>query len=176
MRWRAGGWTVRTPEKARFPLENVEQVRSRVRALLKENDATALVSSAACGADLIGLAEAGRFGLKRKVILPFDRVSFRATSVDDRPGEWGALYDQIIDAVEAAGDLITLRSDSDDAAYSAASRAILDRAVAMGRASEETATAVLIWDGTSRGDHDMTEEFGTEARRRGLAVVEILTI
>ena len=161
---------------ARFPLRNIGNVRTRAREVLTEKGATALVSSAACGADLIALSEAGQLGLRRRVILPFARRRFRETSVTDRPGEWGPLYDQVLDEVEAAGDLVILQNGSDDEAYSAANRAILDEAVALAKAVDKPAIAVLIWDGVSRGDHDLTEEFGAEARRRGLAVTEVRTI
>jgi len=163
-------------KKPRFPLRNVERVRTRVREVLKEKGATALLSSAACGADLIALSEAGELGLRRRVILPFERRRFRETSVTDRPGEWGPLYDQVLDAVEAAGDLVILQNVSDDEAYSAANRAILDEAVALARTAQKPPIAVLIWDGVSRGVGDLTEEFGAEARRRGLAVTEVRTI
>jgi hypothetical protein len=159
----------------RFPATNVETVRMRIRAILQEKSATALVSSAACGADLIALSEAGQLGLRRRVILPLERGRFRDTSVTDRPGNWGSLYDQILDAVEAAGDLVILPKQLDNEAYSAANRAILDEAVALARTVHEPATAVLVWDGTSRGDDDLTEEFGVEASRRGLVVAEVRT-
>src|SRR5882672_10452911 len=79
-------------KQPRFPPRNVERVHTQTRAVLKEKGATALVSSAACGADLIALSEAGQLGLRRRVILPFERRRFRETSVTDRPGEWGRLY------------------------------------------------------------------------------------
>ena len=120
-------------KEPRFPVSNIETVRTRVRAVLQEKGATALVSSAACGADLIALSEAGQLGLRRRVILPTERRRFRETSVTDRPGEWGALYDQILDAVEAAGDLVVLQNRPDDDAYSAANCAILDEALALAK-------------------------------------------
>jgi hypothetical protein len=163
-------------KEPRFPLQNVESVRARARAVFREKGATTLVSSAACGADLIALSEAGQLGLRRRVILPFERRRFRETSVTDRPGEWGPLYDQVLDAMEAEGDLVILQNGSEDEAYSAANRAILDEAVELAEAVHEPATAVLIWDGVPRGDHDLTEEFGAEARKRGLAVTEVRTI
>lgn len=163
-------------KELRFPLRNVERVRTRVLAILKEKGATALVSSAACGADLIALSEAGHLGIRRRVILPFERKRFRETSVTDRPGEWGPLYDQVLDAVEAAGDLVILQTASDNEAYSSANRAILDEAVTLAKAVHEPITAVVIWDGASRGAHDLTEEFGAEARKRRLGVREVRTI
>ena len=162
-------------ENPRFPLYNVETVRTRLHALLAETNARSLVSSAACGADLIAQSEAGELDLRRKVILPFARERFRETSVTDRPGDWGKLYDEVLDAVTAAGDLVVLQNVPDDRAYSAANAAILDEAAKLAKTSHEPLMAVQVWDGASRGDHDLTEEFGVEARRRGLEVKEIRT-
>jgi len=162
-------------KQARFPLINVDTVRMRVRALLREKGATALVASAACGADLIALSEAAGLGIRPRVILPFERQRFRNTSVTDRPGHWGPLYDQILDDVEPMGDLVVLQNGSGDDAYSAANSVILDEAVDLGKSTDQPVAALLIWDGTSRGGHDLTEEFGVKARKRGLLVTEILT-
>jgi hypothetical protein len=163
-------------KESRFPLRNVEMVRIRAHTTLKENRATALVSSAACGADLLALSEAGKLAVRRRVILPFERRRFRETSVIDRPGEWGPLYDEVLDEVTAAGDLVILQNRSEDEAYSAANHAILDEAVGLAEASHEPAMAVLVWDGVSRGDQDLTEAFRSEALQRGLPVTEVRTI
>ena len=160
----------------RFPLQNVERVSHGVRALLEEHAATAVVSSAACGADLIGLSEAGKLGMRRRVILPFPREKFREGSVVDRPGEWGELYDRVLDEVESEGDVVVMQTVNDDEVYSAANRVILEEAIALGRERNETVGATLVWDGVSRGKNDYTEEFGAEARSRGLAVFEVLTV
>jgi hypothetical protein len=162
-------------KQARFPLQNVGIVKARVGAMLENLGATAVVCSAACGADLIALSEAEFRGLRRRVILPFERKLFRDTSVIDRPGDWSGLYDKLLDAAEAAGDLIVLQNRPGDEAYSACIRAILDDAIALGRTVHEPVTCVLIWNGVSRGNHDFTEEFSVEARRRGLAVAEVRT-
>jgi hypothetical protein len=158
-----------------FPLQNVENVGSAVRAVLQEHSATAVVCSAACGADLIGLSEAGKLGLRRRVVLPSGRAKFRETSVVDRPGDWGSMYDSILDAVEAQGDLVVMANADGDDPYSASNRAILEEAVALGKASSEAVGALLVWDGVSRGADDYTDQFGAEARKRGLDVFEILT-
>ena len=171
------GRRVDSPEAkdTRFPLQNVGIVRERIRALLQEN-AAALVSSAACGADLIALSEAGKLGLRRRVVLPFERPRFRETSVTDRPGDWGPLFDEVLDAVEAAGDLVVLQEGSDDEAYALANRAILDESLALAKTAHQPVRAVLVWDGKSRGDHDLTEDFGVEARKRGMPVTDVPTI
>jgi len=107
--------------------------------------------------------------------LPFNRGRFRETSVTDRPAGWGALYDQILDQVEAAGDLIIIRNTPEEEAYSATNRRILDEAMSLAKHFHEPVRAVLVWDGTSRGNNDVTEAFGVEARKRGLSLVEVST-
>ena len=80
------------------------------------------------------------------------------TYVIDRPGEWGPLYDQVLDEVEAAGDLVILQNGPEDEAYSAANHAILDEAVGLAKAAHEPEMVVLMWDRLSRGHHDLTED------------------
>ena len=159
----------------KFPLQNAENVGSAVRALLQQHVATAVVCSAACGADLIGLSEAGKLGLRRRVVLPFARDKFRETSVIDRPGDWGSIYDSILDAVESQGDLVVMAIPDADDPYSATNLAILDEAMTLGKACNEAVGALLLWEGVSRGANDYTDQFGAEARKRGLDVFEILT-
>jgi len=159
-----------------FPLHNVDLVRQRMRSLLHASAATTMVSSAACGADLIALSEARELTLRRRIILPFARDRFRITSVADRPGNWGPLYDEILDEAEASGDLIVLEEASDEQGYRVVNRAILDAASAFMKELRQPASAVLVWEGDSRGDADMTEDFGIEAKRRGLPVLEVLTV
>ena len=161
----------------RFPLESVPLVRRRIHALLADLAATALVSAAACGVDLIALEQAGALGLRRRVVIPFGRERFRAGSVVDRPGPWGGLYDGILDAVEARHDLVVLRTLPDDeTAFAAVNEAILDEAQAMARSAGAPLRAVLVWDGQARGSGDVTWGFGDAARRRGLELIQVSTL
>ena len=160
----------------RFPLQNVDRVREAVHRLLVQEGATAVVSSAACGADLIALVEAGKLGLRRRVVLPFTREKFRESSVVDRPGEWGGLYDAVLNEVDAMGDLVLVGGLDKADAHTTASRLILGQAIALGQERREAVGAVMIWDGASRGTKDYTAEFGGEARKRGLPVFEIVTV
>jgi hypothetical protein len=162
----------------RFPLANVETVRRRVRDVLESRGAATLVSSAACGADLLAQSEAGKLGLRRRVILPFDRQRFLKSSVIDRPGGWAPLYNQLLDSVTAAGDLDVLSGTAEDAqeGYVALIRAILDEAETLGRSLREPVIALLVWDGSSLDDQDLTAAFGEEAKRRGIPVVEVSTL
>lgn len=173
----------------RFPLENTVQVQERISALLKERKATILVCSGACGADLLALNAAGELGLRRRIVLPFERERFRQTSVTDRPGDWGALFDKVSKEVEAVGDLIVLQNIVEDDAYAITNKAILDEALALTRQDgsqgsntenpssslEARVLAVLVWDGVERGEGDMTAAFAKEARAYGLKIADIHT-
>ena len=160
----------------RFPDKNVGMVRERIRSMLQTHDAAVLVSSAAWGADLLALSEAGKLGLRRRVVLPFDRKKFRSTSVTDRRGDWGPLYDWVLNEVEKNGDLLVMQLDSEDEAYAETNHAIVDQALSLGQELQFPVAAVLVWDGRSRGRGDLTEEFGVYARNKSIPVVDVMTL
>jgi hypothetical protein len=160
----------------RFPLANVEDVRCRLRDLFQKNSASALVSSAACGADLIAQQEAGRLGMRRRIVLPFDSERFRDSSVIDRPGEWLFIYESVLAEVAAHGDIVTLRNESDEAtAYAETNHAIFKEATDLSNGQEEL-VAVLVWDKQSRGSDDLTQGFADEATKRGISIFEVSTL
>ena len=159
----------------RFPLEQVPRVSREIASLFKEHSAKALVSSAACGADLIALSGAGLLGLRRRVILPFDREKFRKDSVVDRPGDWGPIFDRVLDDVCSKGDLIILASPpGDEEAYKTASHVILDEAQSL--SGKQAPIAITVWEGQSRGKDDLTKEFYDAAILRSFQVFEVKTI
>lgn len=160
----------------RFPLANLAIVRGRLLQALQQSRAGTLVCSAACGADLLALEVAGSIGMRRRVILPFDPDRFRATSVTDRPGEWGPLFDGIVDDVERQGDLIVLRLDpaTCEEAYRATNQRVLDEARMF--APPADLRAIVVWDGERRNGMDVTAEFMAEARRRGVPVSVVSTL
>ena len=161
----------------RFPLANQALVERRLDELFEREGATAIVSSAACGADLVALAVAARRRMRRRVVLPFGREKFRETSVTDRPGDGGPTYDRVLAELDQTGDVVTLeaRADGDDA-YRAANERILQEAEAMARASNGEAMALLVWDGAPRGTGDVTAAFGDAARTRGWRVEQVKTL
>lgn len=150
--------------------ENIERVRRRLHAMLISKGSIALVSSAACGADLLALEEAGRLGLRRKIVLPFSRAKFRSTSVIDRPGSWGPLYDKAVEEVDAQGDLIVLELGR--GAYIKTNHTIIEKAIALGIDLKCPVSAVRVWEGKARGAGDLTEEFGRYAKKRGIPLIE----
>jgi hypothetical protein len=160
-------------ETPRFPLANVEVAAARIRELLRSEAAQGLVSSAACGADLIAQTEAGRLGLHRRVVLPFAPERFLETSVIDRPGDWAEPFHKVIRSAEVVN---LAKSGDDPQAYAEVNRRILDEAEALAGGLEAGAAAVIVWDGSPRGTDDLTAAFRDEALTRGLRVLEVRTI
>jgi hypothetical protein len=162
-------------EPARFPLRNVGLVRHRLLALFRPHSAETLVCSAACGADLLALETAGELGWRRFVVLPCDRLRFRETSVTDRPGDWGALYDRILDEI-APTDLIVLSGEASGGAYALANQRVLEEAGRLAASSGQSQGAVVVWDGKSYGPDDLTASFAGAARKRGMTVHHVSTL
>jgi len=161
----------------RFPATNVAAVRARIRVLLMERAAQAIVCAAACGVDLLALETAEELGMRRRIVLPYTRGRFRETSVVDRPGDWGERFDAIIDAAELSGDLSMLGyAEGDDTTYLATNTAILEQATMLAEQLHNTAGAAVVWDGVARGEDDVTAAFLREAQQRGFPVWQIATL
>ena len=148
-----------------------------MRRLFLEQRPDVLVSSAACGADLVALAQAEGLGIRRRIVLPFNPERFRASSVMDRPGDWGSIFDRITGEAIKSHDLMVLEGDVPDASvsYAAANHEILEEARRHTAAGEHP-MAVLVWEGESRGDDDVTAAFGRAAALRGCVLVHIPTL
>ncbi len=162
--------------EARFPVANVPIVEQRVRAVLTDTGATALVSSAACGADLIAQRLADRLCMRRRIVLPFDVTRFRDTSVTDRPGDWGSVYDSLVQSATETGDVVVLGSVEVESSYAAANERILAEAERLAAQLDVSATAVVVWNGRPRGSGDLTAQFRDLAAGRGLRVIEVQTM
>jgi hypothetical protein len=164
----------------RFPLKAVPMVRRGIADLFVRERAVLLVCSGACGAELIALEVAAELDLRRRIVLPFAPELFRQTSVVDRPGDWGAMFDRFVTQACAEGDLIILNQEADDEyAYTAAYKAILDEAQRFARSEGGSPTygqiAAIVWEGAPRSGSDWCEDFRTKAVRDGFELRDILT-
>lgn len=164
----------------RLPLRRVPEVRERIRRFFRARRPAALVCSAACGADLLALEAAQELGVRSRIVLPFGPERFRETSVTDRPGEWGARYDALVEQAARRGDLVVLAAGEGERGYAAANRAILREALDLagglpGRAPPGV-VAVIVWEGRPRKERDLTRQLADAARERGIPVEEIPTL
>jgi hypothetical protein len=105
--------------------------------------------------------------------------------VVDRPGEWGPLFDSLYEEALSTNDVVTLlRRGDDEDAYATATDRIVAEALALAeeRHPEVTVsldcepTAIVVWDGDSRGEGDLTARFAALAAEGGMRVVEVSTL
>jgi hypothetical protein len=159
-------------ETARFPDANVDLVKDRVKAKFLENKPVAIVSSAACGSDLLALEIAEQMNVERFILLPSKPAAFRASSVTDRPGDWGALFDQMIK--NSHTEVLTLPDGQQG--YLETNLKLLDKAQSLAKKHDVEARAMVVWNQQSRGPDDVTAHFLEEARRRHLPIIDISTL
>ena len=91
---------------ARFPFNNISRVKEQIAKLFTSLSPSILVCSRAYGTDLLALQVAGDLNIRRGVVLPFDPEVFKKTSVTDRPGNWGHLFDSISHKVKKEEGLV----------------------------------------------------------------------
>jgi hypothetical protein len=157
---------------ARFPPQTVLEVRRRIRRLLEQREPVAIVSSAACGADLLLLDTAGEMNIPRHILLPSNPEDFRLSSVTDRPGNWGDLYSKALRTSEVE----ILRLPEGQEGYLETNLKLLDRAELFANMKHTSAEALVVWNQESRGSDDVTGHFLEQAMLRKIPVLEISTL
>ncbi len=163
-------------DSQRFPVSNVALVRQRLYDLFVSEGFTVLVSSAACGADLLALNIAIELGMQTIVVLPFAPVIFRRLSVTDRPGDWGKLFDQVIARTTKDRTLRILDyAEYDPNAFLETNKKMIALAEEQADPSQAP-VCTLVWDGHPRGEDDATRQFGHLCRQAGFRVVEVSSL
>ena len=164
----------------RFPAKNIDKIKEKLSQFFIEKNPAWLVCSGACGADLIALEVAEHLQINMKMILPFRAKTFRETSVTDRPGDWGILFDRIYDELKQEKNIIDLGYDKDDdEIYEKANFDILNEAdkiynkTSNPSAGNEKKIAIIIWEGKPKDSGDTTDHFRQEAVKRDYEIVEI---
>ncbi|MBC7827806.1 MAG: hypothetical protein H7122_08675 [Chitinophagaceae bacterium] len=159
----------------RFPSELAGSVKQRIVDCLVSLNASQLVCSAACGADLLALQAADEILIKKTIMLPFDAGTFRSTSVTDRPGDWGSIFDKAIEQLKGSGQIIELDYDKNDPlAYEKTNLHILDYAQTLAlQYSTEHPVALIVWEGKPKDTEDTTYHFMEQAKKRGFGITEI---
>jgi hypothetical protein len=163
-------------DQPRFPAGNEALVALRIRDMMLSTTAKVVVCSGACGVDILALEAAAELGLSRRLVLPFSREKFRATSVADRGEDWGSRFDAILQQLPGE-DIVELNPpQSGDQAYAAANSEILDQAKGLASAAGLRALAMVVWNGLSRGPTDWTDQFRKLAVDRKLELIPVSTL
>lgn len=177
----SAGRRVDAPDAAtpRFPANNVDRVRTSIEEYLQREKPGAIVASAACGTDLllfqssINLASAGKIPtVRRYVLLPASPEEFRKSSVTDRPGDWGEIYDRVL----KESTVEVLKMPAGDEGYLQTNIELLQKAKSVARERKAKLRALVIWNMQSRGTDDVTGHFLAQAEARQIPVTQISTV
>ncbi len=163
-------------EERRFPPGNEALVAVRIRNMMVSAASQAVVCSAASGVDILALECATQLGLGLRVVLPFSKQQFRATSVADRGGDWGLRFDAILQQMQSKDILELNLEGGNNEAYAAVNSKIIDEAVGWASTTGRRALAMVVWNGFSRGATDLTDGFRRVAVDRKLEVIPVPTL
>jgi hypothetical protein len=106
------------------------------------------------------------------VLLPSEPKAFRKSSVTDRPGNWGELYDQVLKTARVE----ILKLPEGQEGYLETNLRLLDRGQQLARENGVPAEALVIWNRISRGPDDVTAHFLHAAKLRKMTVLGISTM
>jgi hypothetical protein len=160
---------------SRFPVRDRAVAGERMLQALRDYQPSALVCSAAPGADLLALDAAQRLNIRRRIVLPFDAARFRDLWIVTAACEWGTLFDSQIATSGLNRDLVDFKRDESHAAHRYTMIYLLDEARRLAAHNQESVEALIAWDGLSHGPEDLTAAVRQEARARKLPTREILT-
>lgn len=157
----------------RLPPESEGPVRAAIAELLGGWEVDLLIASAACGADILGLLAAEDLGVRTQIVLPFDVARFRAESVADRGSHWGEIYDRLVDAAAARGDLIVRPHLDAPDPFAANNAEVIDLAFETGATRR---LAILVWDGRPSGEADATADLAERAAAAGFGRRDVVPL
>jgi hypothetical protein len=157
---------------ARFASQSVSKVRKRIRQVFTEQHPVTTVSSAACGTDLLLLDVAMELRVTSYILLPTDPENFRASSVTDRPGNWGEIYSKAL----RKSTVEVLNLPEGQAGYLETNLKLLERAQSLANQEHTTVNALVVWNQESRGPDDVTAHFLEQAKLRKMPIIEISTL
>ena len=166
-------------DEARFPLNRVEHVKKKLTRFFIQRQVTLVVASAACGADLLALSVAREMSIRYKIILPFPREIFRATSVSDCAGKWNDLFDELIQYNNGHITVLDYQQN-DQRAYEKTNEQIIQEVLSAKNSkstgSGDEIAALVVWDGRAKSENDVTFHFMNEASKKKIRIYQILTL
>jgi hypothetical protein len=164
-------------EIERFPVRNIRRVQTAIATELEKHRAKAVVSSAAAGVDLLGIAAAIKLRIDIHVILSPNIEEFARTSVEDRGPDWVKHFTSAIAAIPP-NHIVRLPAQASIAdTFRSINERILNEAIALSEPSRSRKPICFAaWDGQSRGEEDFSAHFLARAEALGLPIVTINTL
>ena len=153
-----------------FPLSAAGAVLRRVAETFRSQSVDALVGSAACGADLLGLLAAQSVGIPFHIVLPFNVERFLRESVIDRPGDWEEPFRALIEHALQRQALTVLAGDHVPDPFILNNIAVMDEALAR---KPSRGLGVFVWDGEPNGPEDATADLRRRAIRAQFDIIDL---
>lgn len=144
-----------------FPLSSVPAVAAALAKFFQQVQVTTLVSSGACGVDLLAIQAAARLGARTRLVLPFSPEQFKKSSVTDRPGDWEGLFDAAVRRAAEMNDLVVLELPDNEQAFLDANQHLID--AALNAAGQDPPHGVVVWNGARPGGVDVTADLARRA-------------
>jgi hypothetical protein len=164
------------PKTERFPPRNIDRVKLAISLGLKKHGARWLVSSAAAGADLLGIKAAIDLGIACRIVLSSGVQEFARMSVEDRGSYWKRLFETTLSAVRQQNVVVVPAQPAIADSFKVVNERILNDAIALSVSNSAKLLCVAVWDGVSRGEDDFTAHFVERAIESSLEVVNITTL
>lgn len=144
-----------------FPLSSVPVVAAALADFLEQVQVTTLVSSGACGVDLLAIQAATRLGARTRLVLPFSAEQFKTTSVTDRPGDWEVLFDAAVHRAAQMDDLVVLDLPDIEQSFLDANQHLIDEA--HHAAGGDAPYGIVVWNGARPDGVDVTADLARRA-------------
>jgi hypothetical protein len=161
----------------RFPTRNIESVQRAIQFELKEQCATWLVSSAAAGADLIGVTAAATLGINCRIVLFTGVREFAQKSVNDRGSYWEQEFDLLLSTMRPENVILVPARATDSDTFKAVNERILTEATTLASLRSSKAISIVAWDGVTKDNgEDFTAHFIECANRIHIPVLTVSTL
>lgn len=159
----------RPSEEGPLRSSTIDGVDKRLRLLLAGLRPHVVFGSAAAGSDLLVLRAALSAGSSARVYLAGQLSSFRRVSVEDKGGEWPALFDSLTRNPHVRVAEVGRASDAQG--FAEVTRRMLEDAE-LALAEDEPLVVVVVSEGR-RADSDETEDLATASEAAGHLVIRI---
>src|SRR3984957_16158542 len=164
------------PKTERFPVRNIDRVQLAISLELKKHGARWLVSSAAAGADLLGIKAAIDLGIACRIVLSSGVREFARMWGGDRGSYWKELFESTLSAVGRESVVVVPALSAMADTFKAVNERILNEAIALCTSTRSHRPICFVaWDGRARGTEDFSAHFVERANALGLPVVYINT-
>jgi hypothetical protein len=160
----------------RFPMRNIEQVQLAIQVKLAEHGARWMVSSAAAGADLVGIRAAVALGLGYRLILFASVKEFAEKSVQDRGPYWEKEFERLLAATSTENLSFVPKQATDSDTFKAVNEQILRETISLASLKSSTPISLAVWEGQPKENDDFTVDFIRRSTAMQIPVLDVSTI